>query len=100
MLRLKASLRRFKHNFLVPARPDGKVRLHLGCGQDYWPGWVNVDAGPTAVCDLRADFTRVRDLYSDNSISEIAMIHSLSYLPLWQARELFRDLFSLLEPNG
>jgi hypothetical protein len=84
----------------MPARPDGKVRLHLGCGGDYWPGYVNVDASPNAVCDLRMDLARISDLYPDGSVTEVVMIHSLSYLRLWQAHDLFGDLYRLLEPGG
>lgn len=81
-------------------KKDGKVRLHLGCGGDYWPGYVNIDLSPNGVCDLQMDFTKIGDIYPSNSVTEVALIHSLSYLRLWQARDLFADLYRILEPGG
>ena len=80
--------------------PRGGRRLHLGCGGDYWPGYVNVDASPASQADLCLDFTGLRAAFEDGSIAEVSMIHSLSYLRLWQARDLFRDLHALMEPGG
>jgi hypothetical protein len=99
MLNVKTSLRRFKRR-LARRTGDGNIRLHLGSGQDYWADWVNIDSGKDAICDLQTDFTNLRSFYPDGSVSEIAMIHSLSYLRLWQARELFTDLYALLKQGG
>ena len=90
-----------KRNLFAPTRRgDGKVRLHLGCGTDYRVGYVNVDLGADAICDQRMDFTRVGDLYPDDSVSEVVMIHSFGYLRLWQARDLLGDIYRILEPGG
>jgi hypothetical protein len=92
--------RKIKRMWLTLPPSDREVRLHLGCGQDYWPGYVNVDVGADALCDLRMDFTRIDERYPHSSVVEIALIHSLSYLRLWQARDLFTDLYRLLQPRG
>lgn len=93
--------RRLRKQKAAPAaRAGAKIRLHLGSGGDYWPGYVNVDADPSATCDLRIDFTRIEEVYPPGSVSEVAMIHSLSYLSLWQARDLFAALHRLFEPGG
>jgi hypothetical protein len=89
-----------KRTWLTPPVADGKVRLHLGCGLDYWPGYVNVDMGADAICDVRMDFTRIGERYQDNSVTEIALVHALSYLRLWQARDFFIDSYRMLEPGG
>ncbi len=93
-------VRWLRRSFLPTSVSDGKLRLHLGCGADYWPGYVNVDASPTAECDLQLDFSRIGEVYSEKTVTEVAMIHSLSYLRLWQARELLADLYIMLEPGG
>ena len=93
--------RRLRKQKAAPAAGAGaKIRLHLGSGGDYWAGYVNVDADPSATCDLRIDFTRIGEVYPPGSVSEVAMIHSLSYLSLWQARDLFAALHRLFEPGG
>lgn len=83
-----------------PVGNEGKLRLHLGCGQDYWPGYVNIDADQTAPADVHMDFTHVAERFERNSSEEVVMIHSLGYLNLWQARELFRDVHALLVEGG
>lgn len=40
------SLKRKLHPPLLPKNRDGKVRIHLGCGEINAPGFVNVDAIP------------------------------------------------------
>ena len=91
---------RLRFKFRSSVAPDGQVRLHLGCGQDYWPGYINVDSSPTALCDLRLDYTQIAELYPVDSVAEIALIHSLSYLRLWQARDLLASLHRILVPGG
>jgi hypothetical protein len=61
---------------------------------------VNVDADRRANSDVCLDFTEVGAVFSDASVSEVVMIHSLSYLRLWQARDLFKDLKRLMQPGG
>ena len=100
MIRLVNWVRKIKRVWLTPSKPDGKIRLHLGCGQDYWPGYVNVDSGANSLCDVRMDFTRIGERYSNSSVVEVSLIHSLSYLRLWQARDLFIELYRILEPGG
>ena len=100
IFRLGCLISKMKRRLFAPAKPDGKVRLHLGCGRDYWPGYVNVDVGTDAVCDVRMDFTRIGERYPHDSVAEVVLIHSLSYLRLWQARDLFTELYRILEPGG
>lgn len=46
------------------------------------------------------DFRYLHDVFATESVAEVMMIHWLSYLNLWQARDLFRCLYDLLEPEG
>jgi hypothetical protein len=92
--------RKIKRAWRAPSIADDKVRLHLGCGQDYWQGYVNVDMSVDALCDVRMDFARIGERYQDNSVTEIALIHALSYLRLWQARDFFIDSYRILQPGG
>jgi len=75
-------------------------RLHLGCGGEYWPGYVNVDVDPAANADLIMSFTDLPSVCAPSSISEVVMIHSLSYLRLWEAQELFEGLHLVMAQGG
>lgn len=96
--RARTGIRRTRYR--LAARATRSVRLHLGCGREYWDGYVNVDADPAANSDLCIDFTEIGEAFGDGSIAEVAMIHSLSYLRLWEARDLFRTLVRLMQPGA
>jgi hypothetical protein len=76
------------------------VRLHLGCGADYWPGYVNIDGNPSSPADLKMDYLGIDTLFAPGTVREVAMIHSLNYLTLWQARDFFRKTLCLLDGEG
>ena len=52
-------------------------------------GYINIDADVTACADFYMDFSQVGEAFANESISEVLMVHSVSYLNLWQARDLF-----------
>jgi hypothetical protein len=76
------------------------LRLHLGCGAVRLDGYVNIDADPMASADLYLNIRDVPNFFARQAASEILMIHSVAYLNLWQARDLFREFRSLLAPGG
>jgi hypothetical protein len=76
------------------------LKLHLGCGTEHLAGYINIDVKSNAAADLYLDFCRLHRVFSPESVAEAMMIHSLSYLNLWQARKLFKQLYVLLEPGG
>lgn len=100
MQRTRRIVAKLRRRIMPPRRMDGRVRLHLGCGTDYWTGYINIDSSPQADCDLRLDFTRIAEVFGDGSVSEVSMMHSLSYLRLWEARDFLVDTYQLLEPGG
>lgn len=97
-IRLVRRLRRRLFKTKGPAA--GKIRLYLGSGLDYRPGYVNVDIDPLSAPDLTMDFRQIGDLYADGAVAEVVMIHTLGYLRLWEARELFAVIYRLLEDGG
>ena len=80
--------------------PHADIKLHLGCGIDYWKGYVNIDRDPAATIDLRMDFLDIDRAFPPGSVSEVVMIHSLNYFSLWDARDLIAKFFTLLKHGG
>ena len=99
MLDIVHAVRRQRASGVRLSAGDGP-RLHLGCGQDHWDGYVNVDRDPGAKADLVMDMVEAPRLFPTESVREVAMIHSLNYLPIWGAQQLFRDIVRILRPGG
>lgn len=76
------------------------VKLNLGCGPMHLDGYINIDGDVRACADFYMDFCTVGEAFSKESIAEVLMLHSLSYLNLWQARDLFVSIHRLLKPEG
>ena len=83
-----------KKSFIDP------LKLHLGCGSLYHKDYVNIDISSDSVADIISDFQGIYKLYQKNSVSEILMIHSISYLRLWEEIDFFKECHSLLNEGG
>src|SRR5882762_5655041 len=79
---------------------NDQLKLNLGCGQLYMPGWVNVDLDPSVKSDLVCGFLELHDHFNKESVTEVLMLHSISYLRLWEARIFLNRIFDLLKQDG
>jgi predicted SAM-dependent methyltransferase len=78
------------------------LRLHLGCGHVYKPGWINIDAYRLPPCtpDLLLDLRRPLP-FPDNSSSEVYSEHVFEHIPYPQAATAFlRESYRVLAPGG
>lgn len=73
------------------------AKVHLGCGDLPFPGWVNVDLGRSAdlAMDLRGGFPA-----PPGSVELMYSEHFLEHIPLDSAQVLLRDCASSLAPGG
>jgi len=55
------------------------VKVNLGCGQAYMPGWVNVDASPDVRADIYLDAAEFVRQYGDQ-VEEVYLGHVLEHL--------------------
>lgn len=76
------------------------LKLHLGCGPMHLDGYVNVDQDPGACADFYLDFRELSSAFRPGIASEVLLVHSLSYLNLWEARQLLRVIHRLLRLGG
>jgi len=72
------------------------IRLNLGSGRHYWPGFVNIDGEPP--CDRTMDVTKLD--YPDNSVEMIYAIHLFEHLPRQIAEDVLLEWKRVLVPNG
>ena len=72
------------------------VRLHIGCGQQAIPGWINIDnqalPGVDRVLDVRQGlpFRGVSAIYAEHFLEHIGFEHGLAFLK--ECRRVLADL--------
>lgn len=88
--------------FFKTKKVEGKanLKLNLGCGQMYLPGWVNIDLDQNVKPDLLCGFNDLHHHFEKHSVDEILMLHSISYLRLWEARDFFKRTNEILKVGG
>jgi predicted SAM-dependent methyltransferase len=76
------------------------LKLHIGCGDTYLDGWVNIDmARPARKLDLRWDLRRGLP-FSDGSAEAVFSEHFLEHLDLSSALEMMQECRRVLKTGG
>lgn len=82
----------------------GAIRLHLGCGEQYFEGYVNVDNPPEAhnVMETKADvFADLTEMTcANNSVDEIRLHHVFEHFPRVVALGMLIRWTKWLKPGG
>lgn len=73
-------------------------KLHLGCGTNLLPGWINTDATPSPTADF-LDCTKKLP-FADNSLAAVFCEHLLEHMEKSQARFVLQETFRVLRPRG
>lgn len=77
--------------------PVDEIRLHVGCGDNRFDGYINIDAvSPEA--DWNVDLDAIR--LPDSSVARIEGYHVIEHLSLLQAKSFLKDAHRLLHPGG
>jgi len=81
------------------------MKLHLGCGQRYFKGYVNIDYPMTehtvqekSVADVQADLLKLR--YDACTIEEVRLHHVFEHFSRPVACALLTNWYSWLKPGG
>ena len=77
-------------------KQEGIVRLHLGCGEVKYPGYIN--------CDIDGNVDKIFDLrkipYKDNFIDEICSHHALEHIPYIDMKNTLKEWHRVLKFEG
>jgi len=79
-------------------RPEGSVRLNLGCGDKPTPGFTNVDLFYQPGVDEIFSLDVIP--YADHSIDEIQCIHALEHIPRPRAEKAILEWARVLKKGG
>lgn len=75
------------------------VRLHLGCGQRFIPGFLHIDAQPYPHLDLVCDVAKL-DAIPDASADLVYASHVLEHFGRWEFRATLTEWRRILKPGG
>ena len=104
ILRVRCALDPRHQRAVRALRARRDLRLHLGCGNNAMPGWVNLDCYPPApragveilVLDMRRGLP-----CADGSVVALYSEHFLEHVPLGIVRaKLLPECFRVLAPEG
>lgn len=79
-------------------RSEGS-RLHLGCGNEYLRGYVNIDRNRFSPADVVADACNLR-FVNDCAVERIESYHFFEHLNFMQACKGVREWYRILKPGG
>lgn len=72
------------------------MKVHLGCGDKYWPGFVNVDGFTD--CDIQSDIKKLP--FKDGEVSEIHLIHAFEHIHRMECDEALSEWKRVLKSGG
>lgn len=75
------------------------MKLHLGCGKRYFPGWVHVDIADFDHIDYNAKIYPL-DMFDDGVADIIYASHAFEYFDDHEAELVLQDWRRVLKPNG
>jgi predicted SAM-dependent methyltransferase len=79
--------------------PGEKLKLHLGCGRKYIPGFVHVDALQYHHVDYCQQVDEL-DNFPNASASLIYACHVLEHFSRWEYKNVLKEWLRVLEPGG
>lgn len=77
-----------------------KLKLHLACGLDYHPDYINVDLYPMEQGKYDAQFDVKTLPYDDNTVDEIKAFHVIEHFDFWEASVTLKEWHRVLKPGG
>jgi spore maturation protein CgeB/predicted SAM-dependent methyltransferase len=83
--------------FPGPQTGGGELKLHVGCGNNLLPGYVNIDKY-NRQADRLLDASQLD--YPDGSVSEILTSHMIEHVPLSELQAMLLEWKRLLKPGG
>lgn len=77
---------------------NNKLRLNLGCGVIYKPGYVNIDKYDSSVADSNESVDNLS--YEDNSVDEIVAEQLIEHFDYVRCKYVLSEWFRVLKPEG
>lgn len=102
MQKLKSRTLALKRLFvrpLIPKNPNGKILIHLGCGNINSPEFINVDTKPAPHIHYIMDATDL-SFFQDNYADLVYACHILEHVPEKNILKVLYEWKRILKPGG
>ncbi len=90
---------RLLHLPKLPVNADGKVLIHLGCGDQNDPRYINVDSIPFRHAHYVHDVTEL-PMFRDNFADLVYASHTLEHISYKYSLETVQEWHRVLKPGG
>ena len=87
-----------KLKFTLGLHNNHPLKLHLGCGDQYFDGYVNIDLRKTTATDVVCGIKKLP--YPNDSVEIIELYHVIEHLPRHDLQEAMREWYRVLSPGG
>lgn len=74
------------------------IKLHLGCGDEYRPGYLNIDRYDRSVADIVSDVIQLP--FESSTIDEIEADQLIEHMDYVHGRYALNEWFRILKPGG
>ena len=78
---------------------DEKIKLHLGCGGRYIPGFIHIDLDDYPHIDYKSDISNL-SMFKDSSVDLIYSCHALEYFDREEVQKVLKEWYRVLKRNG
>jgi len=75
------------------------MKLHLGCGKRYIPGFIHLDLDDFPHIDYKHD-VRTLPVFTDNTADLIYACHVIEYFNRFEIIDVLREWYRVLKPSG
>lgn len=76
-----------------------KIKLHLGCGNKYIPGYIHIDVADYEHIDYNYSIDHL-PMFEDNSVDYIYCCHALEYFDRTMGNIALKEWFRILKPDS
>jgi len=83
---------------VIPNTINNKIKLHLGCGHDIKPGWINHDLLDLPGVDMVHDLNNYPWPLEDNSIDEVWAKDIIEHMPT--ITKVMDELYRITKPHA
>ena len=84
---------------ITTLKVETMIKLHLGCGPRYIPGFIHVDLADFPHIDHKHDISDL-PMFNDNSVDLIYCSHALEYFDRIEALRVLKEWYRVLKKNG